>query len=132
MRHFVVGSPIGSHPTMASSNMESTRLKCNTSWSSLFCTLKSDEPVFTPPKLLGDAIVVEPYEEVLEMGCELWENSLVGHFVDAYLSYAIIQCLITYIWGKMDLPTITLLENELIIFQFGKAKPRDWVLHNRP
>ncbi|CAK9311866.1 unnamed protein product [Citrullus colocynthis] len=86
VRHFVVGSPVGSHPTMASSNMESSRVKCNTLWSSLFCTLKSDESVFTPPKLLGDAVVVEPSEEVLEMGCELRENSLVGHFVDASLS----------------------------------------------
>lgn len=42
-------------------------------------------------------VVVKPSKEVLEMGCEIWENSLVGQFFDATLSYVVIQRLITRI-----------------------------------
>lgn len=61
-------------------------------------------------------MIIEPSEEVLAVGCSLWENSLVGQFVDATLSYPFIQHLVTRIWGKVELPTIALMENGLIIF----------------
>ncbi|CAK9322042.1 unnamed protein product, partial [Citrullus colocynthis] len=70
-----------------SSGHDESRLKCK--WFFLFCALKFDELLYTPPKMVGDVVVVEPLEEVLK--------------------------------GKVEMPTITLMENGLIIFQFNKA-----------
>ena len=44
----------------------------------------------------------------------MWENSLVGQLNDVKLSYQVIYRLIEKIWGRVEMPTITLMENGLI------------------
>uniref|UniRef100_A0A9I9EE75 DUF4283 domain-containing protein n=1 Tax=Cucumis melo TaxID=3656 RepID=A0A9I9EE75_CUCME len=87
-------------------------------WASLFGTSSEESLFYTPPKAIGDKIVVIPPEEVIDQGIQVWENSLVGQLIDAKLPYAVIQRLVEKIWGKIEMPTITILENDLICFQF--------------
>ncbi|KAA0026071.1 uncharacterized protein E6C27_scaffold581G00620 [Cucumis melo var. makuwa] len=60
-------------------------------WASLFGTSSEESLFYTPPKAIGDKIVVIPPEEVIDQGIQVWENSLVGQLIDAKLPYAVIQ-----------------------------------------
>lgn len=61
-------------------------------------------------------IVVILHEQVVAQGVKVWENSLVWQIIDAKVPYVIVQRLIEKLWGKFEMSTITILENDLIPF----------------
>ncbi|KAA0049771.1 DUF4283 domain-containing protein [Cucumis melo var. makuwa] len=111
-------------------NKQSTDSK--STWASLFGTSSEGSLLYTLPKAIGDKIVVIPLEEVIDQGIRVWENSLVGQLIDAKLPYAVIQCLVEKIWGKIEMSIITILENDLICFQFRRPKSVEWILSRGP
>ena len=76
--------------------------------------------------------MVTPSEEVLSQGVRLWENSLVGQLIDAKLLYTVIYRLIEKIWGRIEMPTIILMENGLICFQFKRPSSIEWIVSHGP
>ena len=62
----------------------------------------------------------------------MWENSLVTQIVDAKLPYPVIYQLIEKFWGRIEMPTITLMENGLIYFQFKRLNSIEWILSRGP
>ncbi|TYK18951.1 uncharacterized protein E5676_scaffold418G00380 [Cucumis melo var. makuwa] len=101
-------------------------------WASLFGTSSEESLLYTLPKIIGDKIVVTPPEEVIDQGIKVWENSLVGQLIDSKLPYTVIQHLVEKIWGKIEMPIITILENDLICFQFRRSKSVEWILSRGP
>ncbi|TYK26656.1 DUF4283 domain-containing protein [Cucumis melo var. makuwa] len=101
-------------------------------WASLFGTATEGSLPYTLPKAIGDKIVVIPTEEVIDQGIRVWENSLVGQLIDAKLPYSVIQRLVEKICGKIEMPIITILENDLICFQFRRSKSVEWILSRGP
>ncbi|KAL0556476.1 hypothetical protein IC582_004990 [Cucumis melo] len=107
-------------------------LNSKSTWASLFGTAAEGSLLYTPPKVIGDKIVVIPTEEVIDQGIRVWENSLVGQLINAKLPYSVIQRLVEKIWGKIEMPIITILENDLICFQFRRSKLVEWILSRGP
>ena len=87
---------------------------------------------YTPLTTVGEKIVVTPFEEVISQGVRVRENSLVSQLLDAKLPYLVIYRLIEKIWGRIEMPTITLMENGLICFQFKHLKSIEWILSRGP
>lgn len=88
----------------------------NSTWASLFGTSPDGSLPYTQPKTIGDNIIVVPSEEVIAQNIRVWENSLVGQLINVKLPYAVIHQLVEKIWGKIEMPVITILENDLICF----------------
>ena len=97
------------------------------SWVSLFGSIGGIS-TYTPPTTVGEKIVVTPSEEVISQGVRVWENSLVGQLIDAKLLYPVIYRLIEKIWGRIEMPIITQMENGLICFQFKRLNLIEWIL----
>ena len=102
------------------------------SWASLFGSTRGFSMTYTPLTTVGEKIVVTPFEEVISQGVRVRENSLVSQLLDAKLSYLVIYRLIEKIWGRIEMPTITLMENGLICFQFKHLKSIEWILSRGP
>uniref|UniRef100_A0A1S4E4L1 DUF4283 domain-containing protein n=1 Tax=Cucumis melo TaxID=3656 RepID=A0A1S4E4L1_CUCME len=119
-------------PKVVENGLHKHTIGSNSTWASLFRTSTEGSLPYTPPKAIGDKIVVVPPEEVIVQGIRVWENSLVGKLIDANLPYVVIHRLVEKIWGKIEMPTITILENDLICFQFRWAKSLEWILSRGP
>ena len=120
------------HDGQNSKILQDEAKKGGNSWAALFGSTRSSSLPYTPPTTVGEKIVLTPSEEVISQGVRLWENSLVGQLIDAKLSYTIIYCLIEKIWGRIEMPTIILMENGLICFQFKRPSSLEWILSHGP
>ena len=87
---------------------------------------------YTSPTTVGEKIVVTPSKKVISQDVRVWENSLVGQLIDAKLSFPVIYRLIEKIWGRIEMPTITLMKNDPICFQFKRANSIEWLLSRGP
>ena len=102
------------------------------SWASLFGSTSGSSMTYTPPTTMGEKIVVTPFEEVISQGVRVWEKSLIGQLIDAKLPYPVIYHLIEKSWGRIEMPTITLMENRLICFPFKGPNLIEWILSRGP
>lgn len=98
--------------------MPSTSIHTHSSWALSFSSIVRTSLPFTPPTTVCSKIVVILHEQVVAQGVKVWENSLVWQIIDAKVPYVIVQRLIEKLWGKFEMSTITILENDLISFQF--------------
>lgn len=106
-------------------------LSCS-SWATLFGSVSGMFLPFTPPTFVSQKIVVVLPKENVAKGVKVWENSLVRQIIDVKMPYPIIQRLIEKNWDKIEMPTVMILENDLISFQFQKPKSVDWILSCGP
>ncbi|CAK9317714.1 unnamed protein product [Citrullus colocynthis] len=119
-------TPSGSRVVHFGSWADSRGLSGPSSWISFFGSPKTMELAYTLPMMVGDKVVVEPSYKVLEEGVKVWKNSIVVQFVDASLPYVVIQRLITHISGKVEMSTITLMENVPVWIKLSKIPIKIW------
>ena len=81
----------------------------NSTWASLFRTSSKGSLPSTLLKAIGDKVVVVPPKEVIAQGIWVWENSLIGQLIYAKMPYTVIYRIIEKIWGKNEMPLITIL-----------------------
>ena len=101
------------------------------SWASLFGSVKWSSYGLYTPTSIGEKVVI-PNEEIIYQEVRMWENSLVGQLIDAKLLYQVIYRIIEKIWGRIEMPTITLMVNGLICFKFKSQKSIEWILSHGP
>ena len=103
-------------------------------WRSLFVTRPkscSSLAFYNPTKVDGKLTINPPPEAVAE-GVSIWEGSLVGQFLDKRLPLHVVRSFVERLWGKHELPEISITDNGLYIFRFRDMVARDWVLENGP
>ena len=103
-------------------------------WRSLFVTRPkscSSLAFYNPTKVDGKLTINPPPEAVAE-GVSIWEGSLVGQFLDKRLPLHVVRSFVERLWGKHEIPEISITDNGLYIFRFRDMVARDWVLENGP
>ena len=88
-------------------------------WASLFGTSSEGSLPYTPPKAIGDKVVVVPPEEVIAQGIQVWGNSLVGQLIDAKVPYSIIYWLIEKFGGKLRCPLLLFWKMTSFVFNLN-------------
>ena len=56
----------------------------------------------------------------------------MGQFLDKRLPLHVVRSFVERLWGKHELPEISITDNGLYIFRFRDMVARDWVLENGP
>ena len=108
--------------------------KGSKNWRSIFvnrpksCSFLS----FYNPSTVDGKLTINPPPEAVAEGVGIWEGSLVGQFLDKRLPLHVIRSFVERLWGKREIPEISITDNGLYIFRFRDPVARDWVLENGP
>ncbi|GAV66714.1 DUF4283 domain-containing protein [Cephalotus follicularis] len=84
------------------------------------------------PKLVEGVCVVEPPDEVFELGVKVWSNALVGYFVGKRIPFKIVKEQLEKKWRKWGAVTVITGDNGTFLFKFDNSAARDLVLSNGP
>ncbi|GAV59561.1 DUF4283 domain-containing protein [Cephalotus follicularis] len=87
---------------------------------------------FHEPKLVDGVCVVEPPDEVFELGVKEWSNALVGYFVGKRIPFKIVKEHLEKKWRKWGAVSVITGDNETFLFKFDNSAARDLVLSNGP
>ena len=106
------------------------------SWKSLFTSTansgtKSPLEYFAPTRVNGKPVIQPPVDAVAE-GTKLWEGCLVGQFFDKRLPLHVVRAAVEKLWGKREMPEISITDNGLYLFRFKDMAARDWVMECGP
>ena len=77
-------------------------------------------------------LTINPPPEAVAEGVGIWEGSLVGQFLDKRLPLHVVRSFVERLWGKHEIPEISITDYGLYIFKFRDMVARDWVLENGP
>ncbi|GAV78778.1 DUF4283 domain-containing protein [Cephalotus follicularis] len=84
------------------------------------------------PKPVEGVCVVEPPDEVFELGVKVWSNALVGYFVGKRFPFKIVKEHLEKKWRKWGAVTVITGDNGTFLFKFDNSAARDLVLSNGP
>ena len=65
-------------------------------------------------------------------GTKLCEGCLVGQFFDKRLPLHVVRAAVDRLWGKREMPEISITYNGLFLFRFKDMAARDWVMDCGP
>ena len=104
------------------------------SWKNLFSvpTKSNGQLLYSKPHRNAGKIVVKPYEEAALEGIDMWKGCLVGQFLDKRLPFPVVRSLVNKLWGKKEIPDISMTDNGLYFFRFRDLDARDWVMEYGP
>ena len=104
------------------------------SWKSQFSAKSvTKSPLeFVAPEIVNGKPVIEPPAEAVVEGMMLWEDCLVGQFFDKRLPLHVVRAAIEKLWGKKEIPEISITDNGLYLFRFKDMTARDWVMDCGP
>ena len=127
---WVVGKSKGD----TTSVLPSDDAKGSKNWRSLFVNRPKScsSLAFYNPSTVDGKLTINPPPEAVAEGVGMWEGSLVGQFLDKRLPLHVIRSFIERLWGKREIPEISITDNGLYIFRFRDPVARDWVLENGP
>ena len=114
--------------------LQNDEAKVSHTWRSLFvkCPKSSSTLAYYNPTKVDGKLTINPPPEAVAEGVSLWEGSLVGQFLDKRLPLHVVRSFVERLWGKHELPEISITDNGLYIFRFRDLVARDWVLENGP
>ena len=114
--------------------LPSDEAKLSHNWRSLFVNRpKSCSTLaFYNPSTVDGKVTINPPPEAVAEGVGIWEGSLVGQFFDRRLPLHVVRSFVERLWGKHEIPEISITDNGLYIFRFRDLVARDWVLENGP
>ncbi|KAK8606885.1 hypothetical protein V6N13_052638 [Hibiscus sabdariffa] len=84
------------------------------------------------PVVYGDAIDVDPPDELSNEGVSDWKNSLVGQFIGPAPNFIALKKIVESLWGKSALAKVSIVGPNLYVFSFANVAAKDWVLDNGP
>ncbi|GAV87804.1 DUF4283 domain-containing protein [Cephalotus follicularis] len=87
---------------------------------------------FHEPKVVNGVCVVEPPNEVFELGVKEWSNALVGYFVGKRIPFKIVKEHLEKKWRKWGGVNVITGDNESFLFKFDNSAARDLVISNTP
>ncbi|GAV59562.1 DUF4283 domain-containing protein [Cephalotus follicularis] len=87
---------------------------------------------FHEPKVENGVCVVEPSDEVFELGVKKWSNALVGYFVGKRISFKAVKEQLEKKWKKWGGVSVITGDNGTFLFNFDNSAARDLVLSNGP
>ena len=110
------------------------RIQVISGWKSLFSakTVTKSPLEFVAPEIVNGKPVIEPPTEAVVEGMMLWEDCLVGQFFDKRLPLHVVRAAIEKLWGKKEIPEISITDNGLYLFRFRDMTARDWVMDCGP
>ncbi|GLT59599.1 hypothetical protein SLA2020_324090 [Shorea laevis] len=122
-------SPIVDVPT---GPLQSEQLKKSGSWVELIQPKKP--PSFHPPTVSNGKTLVKPPRAVCEAGIKVWEDCLIGTFVDEddAPNYGRIVSMANRIWGRKCQITIIGYGKNTYLFKIPDLVTQNWVLNSRP
>ena len=114
--------------------LPSNDAKFSHNWRSLFVNRPKScsSLAFYKPSTVDGKVTINPPPEAVAEGVGLWEGSLVGQFFDRRLPLHVVRSFVERLWGKHEIPEISITNNGLYIFRFKDRVARDWVLENGP
>ena len=68
--------------------------------------------------------MIEPPTEAVVEGMMLWEDCLVGQFFHKRLPLHVVRATIEKLWGKKEIPEISITDNGLYLFRFRDMTAR--------
>ncbi|GAV68564.1 DUF4283 domain-containing protein [Cephalotus follicularis] len=87
---------------------------------------------FHEPKLVNGVCIVEPPDEVFELGVKEWSNALVGYFVGKRIPFKIVKEHLEKKWRKWGGVSVITGDNGTFLFKFDNSAARDLVLSSSP
>ncbi|GAV92904.1 DUF4283 domain-containing protein, partial [Cephalotus follicularis] len=87
---------------------------------------------FHDPITVNGECIVEPPDEVFQVGVDTWSNSLVGYFVGKRIPFKIVKEHLEKKWRKWGNVQIITGANGNFIFKFDSSLSCDLVLSNGP
>ncbi|GAV92266.1 DUF4283 domain-containing protein [Cephalotus follicularis] len=87
---------------------------------------------FHEPITVNGECIVEPPDEVFQVGVETWSNSLVGYFVGKRIPFKIVKEHLEKKWRKWGNFQIITGANGNFLFKFDSSLSCDLVLSNGP
>ena len=104
------------------------------SWKNLFPVPEktSGQLQFFKPHIANGKLVAKPPVEAVNEGIDMWKGFLVGQFMDKRLPFPVVRSLVNRLWGKKEIPDISITENGLFFFRFRDLEARDWVMESGP
>ncbi|GAV92219.1 DUF4283 domain-containing protein, partial [Cephalotus follicularis] len=87
---------------------------------------------FHEPNLENGECIVEPLDEVFEVGVKAWANTLVGYFVGKRIPYKVFKEQLEKKWGKWGRVQVITGANGNFLFRFDSSSSCDLVLRNGP
>ncbi|GAV83566.1 DUF4283 domain-containing protein [Cephalotus follicularis] len=103
-------------------------------WRQLFTQLhRHDERLsFHEPKEQDGVCIVEPPDEVFEIGVKRWSNTLVGYFVGKRIPFKVVKEQLEKKWRKWGAVQVVTADNGNFLFKFDNNTSCDQVLSNGP
>ena len=114
--------------------LPSDDVKVNQNWRSLFVNRPkscSSLAYFNPTTVDGK-LTINPPPEAMAERVGICEGVLVGQFLDKRLPLHVVRSFVERLWGKHEIPEISITDNGLYIFRFRDLVARNWVLDNGP
>ncbi|GAV92256.1 DUF4283 domain-containing protein, partial [Cephalotus follicularis] len=91
-----------------------------------------DKLSFHEPKTEDGVCVVEPPDEVFEVGVKAWSNTLVGYFVGKRIPFKIVKENLEKNWRKWGSVQVITGSDGYFLFRFSNSTSCDLVLSNGP
>ncbi|GAV80347.1 DUF4283 domain-containing protein [Cephalotus follicularis] len=103
-------------------------------WRQLFSQLHRDDESlsFHEPKEQNGVCIVEPPDEVFEVGVKTWSNTLVGYFVGKRIPFKVVKEQLEKKWRKWGAVQVITADNGNFLFKFDNSTSCDQVLRNGP
>ncbi|KAK8585095.1 hypothetical protein V6N13_139034 [Hibiscus sabdariffa] len=74
---------------------------------------------FFPTVVYGDAIAVDPPDELFNEGVSDWKHSLVGQFIGPAPNFTALKKIVESLWGKSALAKVSITGPNLYVFSFA-------------
>ncbi|KAG5547461.1 hypothetical protein RHGRI_013227 [Rhododendron griersonianum] len=74
-----------------------------------------------PPQRRDAKVVVCPPQEVIDLGSNLWADSVVGYFLDKRVPFPLVKNIIMRIWEKFGISDVLANDQGFFFFKFTKA-----------
>ncbi|CAL1395505.1 unnamed protein product [Linum trigynum] len=100
------------------------------SWALLFQVSEENRLGYYKPEIINDSLCIPKL--VIEEGAKKWEHSLVGEFLVAPPSLASLRFWANWIWGKQGEVKVSMLEDQMVLFQFPCELTCRWVFEGGP
>ncbi|GAV81787.1 DUF4283 domain-containing protein, partial [Cephalotus follicularis] len=91
-----------------------------------------DKLSFHEPKTEDGVCIVEPLDEVFEVGVKAWSNTLVGYFVGKKIPFKIVKESLEKKWRKWGSVQVITDSDGNFLFRFSNSTSCDLVLSNGP
>ncbi|KAK8634981.1 hypothetical protein V6N13_022859 [Hibiscus sabdariffa] len=75
-------------------------------WRKLFAANESQPLHFFPPQVSDGEILIQPPNEMFDVGVRVWETSLMAHFLGRPPNFSSLQYFVNLLWGRVGLSYI--------------------------